>query len=51
MPSSADEWESGAEVIGIQPNTKVTYDLNGFIQDIYYEVPVGSGNYQLSPEE
>ncbi len=35
----------------MQPNTKVTYDLHGFIQNIYYEVPVGSGNYQLSPPE
>ncbi len=35
----------------MQPNTKATYDLHGFIQNIYYEVPVGSGNYQLSPPE
>ncbi len=35
----------------MQPNTKAVYDLHGFIQNIYYEVPVGSGNYQLAPPE
>lgn len=32
----------------ILPNTKVEYDLHGFIQNIYFKSPIGSGNYQLS---
>lgn len=33
-----------------EPNTKVTYDLHGFIQNIYYLSDDGI-NYQLAPPE
>lgn len=35
------------EIFRIQPNTKLEYDLHGFIQNIYYLWP--DGNYNLSP--
>ena len=33
-----------------EPNTKVTYDLHGFIQNVYYLSDDGI-NYQLAPPE
>ena len=36
----------------IRPNTKAVYDRDGFIQNVYYEYPEGSGEYVLTlPEE
>ena len=33
-----------------QPNTKVEYDLHGFIQNVYYKTDDGTG-YQLAPPD
>ena len=32
----------------LEPNTKIEYDLHGFLNNIYYEVPGTPGTYQLS---
>lgn len=40
----------GDEEMKIEPNTKVEYDLHGFIQNIYHLWPDGSYNLDYPPE-
>lgn len=40
----------GDEEMKIEPNTKVEYDLHGFIQNIYYLWPDGTYNLDYPPE-
>jgi len=35
----------------LEPNTKIEYDLHGFLSNIYYEVPGTPGMYQLEPPQ
>ncbi len=44
------ESEPGSQTL-IFPNTKAVYGTDGFIQNIYYEYPEGSGEYVLTPPE
>lgn len=41
-------WENPEETMKIQPNTKVNYDLHGFIVDVMYFY---DGTYHLAPQD